>query len=446
MAGKKASKIRRNQARAAARGETYTYIPPSPKQGDENNRDNNSNNSNNVGNSKENRRDDEAIQRRATAAQKLEETLARLETNPDNLNSKEKRTAKRKAEAIALEEARGGGGDGSDGGDGGNGDGEAGGEQTKTWRCDSAEELLTWYREYRKRRQSTNSTDEGRKKRTKRKHVDGGRNDDEPPKLLSEEDQRKFLVAKQLHDALAALENDNNHHAIQDGNEVTATTPTTNMNAKERRSAKRKAEAIASEQTGCSPEDLLQWYEQHAPKQPQKNSSVNADHNENNNHKKKIPYIVFVGQLSYKTTVESLRNHFLSILSPDSFPNRDASLLEIRLLTDPKTKTSRGMAFVELPTPELMYESLKLHMTHLDGRRINVERSSGGGKHSSLKKSKIQSFREKQSEYISKTVDGIIESFVRSGEVDEEELDDGVRGLCKRHSVQVVERALKEFV
>jgi hypothetical protein len=116
---------------------------------------------------------------------------------------------------------------------------------------------------------------------------------------------------------------------------------------------------------------------------------------------------------------------------------------KVRLLTDPKTKKSRGMAFVELSSPESMYECLKLHLTHLDGRRLNVERTSGGGK--AAKKSKITSFRESQSSYISQTVDQILSDHMKNGDIMEGELDEGVIALCKRHSAQVVEHALKEY-
>ena len=167
---------------------------------------------------------------------------------------------------------------------------------------------------------------------------------------------------------------------------------------------------------------------------------------DNNQEKgKKIPYIIFVGQLAYTTTSEMIYDHFHSTLEKsggDHIITKET--IKIRLLTDSKTKKSRGMAFVELSTPELMYECLKLHLTHLDGRRINVERSAGGGNES--KKAKITSFRETQSSYISHTMDSIVSSFIKNGDIEEDELDEGVIALCKRHSATVVEAALKEYV
>ena len=42
-------------------------------------------------------------------------------------------------------------------------------------------------------------------------------------------------------------------------------------------------------------------------------------------------------------------------------------------------------------------------------------------------------------------MDQIIQTFVKSGDIEPEELDEGVIGLCKRHSATVVEAALKEY-
>lgn len=41
---------------------------------------------------------------------------------------------------------------------------------------------------------------------------------------------------------------------------------------------------------------------------------------------------------------------------------------------------SKGMAFVEVEDAESAYQCLSLHHSRLDGRLLNVERTSGGGK------------------------------------------------------------------
>ncbi len=362
VAKKSAAQLRRMQARAAARGETYT--PPEQPASTEAS----ATEEQQPSSSQTPQESDETIQTKVSAAEKLEAALATLEANPDNLNSKDRRSAKRKAEAIATEE------------------------------CDGipAQELLEWYQAHKK--------NNGRNKKKSGKK--GGE-----AAQLSPADQAKADAAKKLRDELAQLE------------------ANTDINAKERRSAKRKAEAIAAEESGFQADELLKWYETVAP--------ANTDEEEGG---KKIPYIVFVGQLSFSTTAEMLYEHFETNLGKEVITKETT---KIRLLTDAKTKKSRGMAFVELSTPEAMYECLKLHLTHLDGRRLNVERTTGGGK--AAKKSKISSFRESQTAYISQTVDQILSDHMKNGDIMEGELDEGVIALCKRHSAQVVEHALKEY-
>ena len=370
VAKKSAAQLRRMQARAAARGETYTPPEEQPPSSTDAAATEEQPTSSSQATPQE--ESDETIQTKLAAAEKLESALATLETNPDNLNSKDRRSAKRKAEAIASEE------------------------------CDGlpAQELLEWYQTHKKKNERT------KKKGGKKGGGDGG------AAQLSQEDQTKADVAKKLRDELAQLE------------------ANTEINAKERRSAKRKAEAIAAEESGCAADELLKWYETVAP----------ASAGEEDDGGKKIPYIVFVGQLSFSTTADMLYEHFETNLGKEVITKETT---KIRLLTDAKTKKSRGMAFVELSSPEAMYECLKLHLTHLNGRRLNVERTTGGGK--AAKKSKISSFRESQSAYISQTVDQILSDHMKNGDIMEGELDEGVIALCKRHSAQVVEHALKEY-
>ena len=84
MGKKSASQIRRMQKRALERGESYEAPIV-----------------------QENTTSSVEImeQSKYDAALKLKKALDEIEKNPNNLNSKEKRSAKRKAEAIALEEA-----------------------------------------------------------------------------------------------------------------------------------------------------------------------------------------------------------------------------------------------------------------------------------------------------------------------------------------------------
>ncbi|KAL3778185.1 hypothetical protein ACHAW5_004032 [Stephanodiscus triporus] len=399
--GKSAAKIRRNTARATARGETY--VPPEPTKrrsaaaNDDDDADKEGGDDgrprvvvvDDVGEGEES---DEIAARAKIyhAATKLERSLATLEANPENLNAKERRSAKRRAEAIAVEESG----------------------------CADLAELTEWRDRHRRREGGANVQleDDAAGRKTARGVRRAAVVASASASKFSDEDERRIEAAKRLRAALARLEKDGN------------------LNAKERRSAKRKAEAIASEEIGGGEDagGLLEWYDMMVP--PNKKDAAKKV--------KKIPYILFVGQLSFSTTSDMLFEHFRAALGSEAI-TKDS--VKIRLLVDPKKKNkSRGMAFVELESPELMYECLKLHLTHLDGRRINVERSAGGG--AAAKKSRITSFRESQSNFISETMDSILSSFVKNGEITAEELDEGVVGLCKRHSATVVEAALKEYV
>ena len=102
------------------------------------------------------------------------------------------------------------------------------------------------------------------------------------------------------------------------------------------------------------------------------------------------------------------------------------------------------MAFVEMKDPETLYSCLKLHQTMLDGRRINVERTAGGGKNT--RKTKLKQYRTEQHEYMESVVKNMVAEYQKSGEIKEGELDEGVFTLCTRHSATVVQAALERYV
>mmetsp|Transcript_13845 Transcript_13845/g.20425 ORF Transcript_13845/g.20425 Transcript_13845/m.20425 type:complete len:381 (+) Transcript_13845:130-1272(+) len=219
------------------------------------------------------------------------------------------------------------------------------------------------------------------------------------------------------------------------------------LKSKERRSQKRKAEAIAAEESNCTAEELLEWYQSNVDVGSSPEESNDRIEDEKPKKKPKLnanPYIVFVGQLSFDTSKEDLFHHIKKELGKEhSVTNEN---IKIRLLTDEKSKKSRGMAFIETTDPEMMYSFLKLHQTFLKGRRINVERSAGGKKNSSSRKAKIKQFREDQEKYISDAVEKMLAEFIDRGEITERELDEGAIGLCKRHSAATVESALTRYL
>ena len=114
-------------------------------------------------------------------------------------------------------------------------------------------------------------------------------------------------------------------------------------------------------------------------------------------------FILFVGNLPYDTTDTSLQSHFKK-LAPFTLRHR----------TDPKTKKSKGFAFLEFENYDRMKTCLKLyHHSMFDpfkadgevdaeegegkkakkgkgGRRINVELTAGGGGKNEDRKAKIK--------------------------------------------------------
>jgi RNA recognition motif-containing protein len=217
------------------------------------------------------------------------------------------------------------------------------------------------------------------------------------------------------------------------------------MKAKERRSAKRKAEAIATEESGMPTPELLEWYEKQAKSKPAtKNEAKSGDKTPKEVGKSHDPYIAFVGQMAYDSTRESLFEHIKKELGKEFKVTQES--VKIRILTDAKTKKSRGMAFVEVDDPELLYALLRLHQTFLEGRRINIERSAGGKKNSETKKAKISQYRKEQDAYFGDVIDKMLAEYKARGELREDEFDEGVISLCKRHAAHTVQAALEKYI
>lgn len=244
---------------------------------------------------------------------------------------------------------------------------------------------------------------------------------------LSPEDQVKLVAVETLEQELDRVQSDST------------------LKSKDRRSAKRKAEAIAAQESGVSVDELLQWYDEykqhHIPRQQEDSKHSQSKIKEK---KRRNPYIVFVGQLSYDTTKDALFRHFQNELGTDHKVTDET--LSVRLLTDEKSKKSKGMAFVEVTDPELLYACLKLHHTFLEGRRINVERSAGGKAHSESRKSKIQKLRSDQTTLFDSVIEAVLSEFYEAGSIQKGELDEGVVALCKRHSATVVKASLALYV
>lgn len=117
--------------------------------------------------------------------------------------------------------------------------------------------------------------------------------------------------------------------------------------------------------------------------------------------------------------------------------------MRVRLRTDERTGKSKGMAFVECDTAEALHACVALHHASLDGRRINVEKSAGGGK--AVKRQRLGDKREKQRAKVETTVARVVAEFEKDGSLRPGEVDDGVRKLLARRSGRVAQLALQEY-
>lgn len=95
-------------------------------------------------------------------------------------------------------------------------------------------------------------------------------------------------------------------------------------------------------------------------------------------------YILFAGDLPFDTTPQQLKTFFKKKLEPH--------IKGVRLLTQRGTNKSKGCAFVEFDCKEALQVALNYHHHQLNGRKINIELSAGGGGNS---QSRIQRIRQK---------------------------------------------------
>jgi len=107
-----------------------------------------------------------------------------------------------------------------------------------------------------------------------------------------------------------------------------------------------------------------------------------------------------VGNLKYSTTKEAILSHFSSCGTPDlrlEFP-AIAYMLPLdppptaRLPTPKTTQSSKskGYAFLEFTDKKALQQALRLHHSELEGRKINIELTAGGGGKSDHRTKKLQ--------------------------------------------------------
>ncbi|KAH9944169.1 uncharacterized protein BXZ73DRAFT_73754 [Epithele typhae] len=97
-------------------------------------------------------------------------------------------------------------------------------------------------------------------------------------------------------------------------------------------------------------------------------------------------YILFVGNLKYATTKEAVEAHFSKCDPPPS-----VRLMTPKLTEGSKVKAkSKGFAFVEFSHRNALQQGLKMHQSELEGRKINVELTAGGGGKSEQRIEKVK--------------------------------------------------------
>lgn len=182
------------------------------------------------------------------------------------------------------------------------------------------------------------------------------------------------------------------------------------------RKKSKRGESSTTDQTGSArPETKGTAWEEEPEK---KHDGDDATHDAKAS-KERIACTVFVGQLPYSASEADIKRHFKSCASDGE--------VRVRLLTKRAEQGggSRGMAFVELASEAAVHTALRLHHSVMSGRRINVERTVGGGGTSGDRKQKLELLREKQGKQMVQTVKELCETILpeAADEVEEEERD-----------------------
>ncbi|KAG7380275.1 hypothetical protein PHYPSEUDO_007585 [Phytophthora pseudosyringae] len=203
------------------------------------------------------------------------------------------------------------------------------------------------------------------------------------------------------------------------------------LNAQQRRllkrQAKRKADGVEEE---TKPKKLQKKQKQ------KKKSEVDGDGNPVA-PPKSIHLTLFVGQLPYRATEAMVRKHFA-----------EAGDIQLRMLTDKKTKRFKGTAFIEVKDSKALGAALSRHHTLMQGRRINVElTASGGGNKSENRRLKIDLLRKKQSNVQVEKTKALIQKHIDGPEfkLEQEDVDDRMIDFLSWFDYETAKKALDEY-
>ena len=118
----------------------------------------------------------------------------------------------------------------------------------------------------------------------------------------------------------------------------------------------------------------------------------------------RVAHTLFVGQLPYSAGIGDVRRHFKE-------HGNIVGGMRVRLLTKRDGGGSRGQAFVEFDSEADVHAALRLHKSPMDGRRINVERTvGGGGAKSAERQQKLSDLRDRQGRQMKASLAAMIEA------------------------------------
>ena len=153
------------------------------------------------------------------------------------------------------------------------------------------------------------------------------------------------------------------------------------------------------------------WEDEHSEEEDEKKGSTSSANFNGKKMTERISCTVFVGQLPYSASAADIKKHFRQ--------GGVTGQVGVRLLTNREDGSSRGMAFVELSSESDVHTALRLHKSPMDGRRINVERTVGGGGASEERKGKLKDLREKQGTQMRKQVQAMVANILPKGSAEE---------------------------
>ena len=122
---------------------------------------------------------------------------------------------------------------------------------------------------------------------------------------------------------------------------------------------------------------------------------------------KKVPYVAFVGNLSYETTAADIEAHLRAKGAVEG-------PVQVRLRSNAQTGQSLGIAFVEVQSVKELHQCVALHHSTLRGRVINVEKSCGG-RNKEQRGQKISSKRSEQQRRVEEGVNRVLVQFEQQG-------------------------------